>query len=113
MKAQVKQDRHVITFDDRLRDAICRHRSLSQTERIELYNDVIRICLSHVQECTDSIVMSQLLALHDLYGFGKHRLGRLRDETQKIADEAVRIYGVGVPFALRDKLHEIGVDYKL
>ena len=114
MKVQIKkQDCNNISFDSIIRAAIFGIGSMTYTEKVDLYNKVIKACRVQVGDCVDAMVMAEFIALHDEFGFGAGRLKKLDEVVQPIIDETVDKYDIGTVYKLRRELEERGFKYAL
>lgn len=117
MNAQPKQPRRPHfsgSFDSKLKEAISKVKGNPHIEKVKLYNAIIGACREQVEDCCDGLSSAIFLELHDTYGFGKKRAGRLVEVSQATLDRYIEKYDVGAVTALKRDLRQrkiyIGVE---
>ena len=66
-----------------------------------------------VNVSTDTVIQACLLVLRTEFGFGAERLKRFADALQDEVDTNANRYDDAMAIGLNQKLHNVGVDYKL
>ena len=114
MNATKQRQPFLTTFDDRLRDVLRKCKSLNPVDRQRLYTEINKICHIQIADCIDGFALANLIALHQLEGYGKKRIPQFVALSQKIIDEAVAKYDYATTQALRRQFKdETGIDFAL